>query len=40
MTLDDIGNYDEGLALENEKRGEKIFGEAAQDLALDSTIAQ
>ncbi|KAJ3812216.1 kinase-like protein [Lentinula aff. lateritia] len=36
----DIGNYDGGLELENEKRGEKIFGEAAQELALDSSSAQ
>ena len=36
----DIGSYDGGLELENEKRGEKVFGEAAQDLALDSSIAQ
>ena len=36
----DIGNYDGGLELENEKRGEEVFGEAAQDLALDSSIAQ
>ncbi|KAI3621149.1 vacuolar protein sorting-associated protein 70 [Moniliophthora roreri] len=35
----DIGNYDGGLELENEKRGEKIFGEAAEDLALDSSSA-
>ncbi|KAE9396278.1 kinase-like protein [Gymnopus androsaceus JB14] len=36
----DIGNYDGGLELENEKRGEKIFGEAAKELALDSSSAQ
>lgn len=36
----DIGNYDGGLELEYEKRGEKVFGEAAQDLALDSSVAQ
>ncbi|KAK2465718.1 hypothetical protein APHAL10511_002262 [Amanita phalloides] len=36
----DIGNYDGGLELENEKRGEKVYGEAAQDLALDSSVAR
>ncbi|KAJ3743856.1 kinase-like protein [Lentinula raphanica] len=36
----DIGNYDGGLELENEKRGEKISGDAAQELALDSSSAQ
>ncbi|KIK69960.1 hypothetical protein GYMLUDRAFT_34363 [Collybiopsis luxurians FD-317 M1] len=35
----DIGNYDGGLELENEKRGEEISGEAGQDLALDSSSA-
>ncbi|KAM6494061.1 other/AUR protein kinase [Amanita muscaria] len=34
----DIGHYDGGLELENEKRGEKIYGEAAQELALDSSV--
>ncbi|KAF8634166.1 hypothetical protein AX15_001033 [Amanita polypyramis BW_CC] len=36
----DIGSYDGGLELENEKRGEKVYGEAAQDLALDSSVAR
>ncbi|KAJ3790172.1 kinase-like protein [Lentinula aff. detonsa] len=36
----DIGNYDGGLELENEKRGEKVSGDAAQELALDSSSAQ
>ncbi|KAG2009558.1 AGC/Akt protein kinase [Coprinopsis cinerea AmutBmut pab1-1] len=34
----DIGSYDGGLETENEKRGEKVYGEAAQDLALDSSV--
>jgi hypothetical protein len=33
----DIGQYDGGLELENEKRGERVFGEAAEELALDSS---
>lgn len=36
----DIGCYDGGLESENEKRGEQIFGEAAKELALDSSSAQ
>ncbi|EIW76705.1 kinase-like protein [Coniophora puteana RWD-64-598 SS2] len=36
----DIGKYDGGLELENEKRGEKVTGEAAEDLALDSSVAR
>ncbi|KAK7464837.1 Vacuolar protein sorting-associated protein 70 [Stygiomarasmius scandens] len=36
----DIGNYDGGLEKENEKRGEKVYGEAAKDLALDSSSAR
>ncbi|KAF8630882.1 hypothetical protein AX17_005240 [Amanita inopinata Kibby_2008] len=36
----DIGNYDGGLEIENEKRGEKVYGQAAQDLALDSSAAR
>ncbi|KAL0574193.1 Vacuolar protein sorting-associated protein 70 [Marasmius crinis-equi] len=35
----DIGNYDGGLEIENEKRGDKITGEAANELALDSSGA-
>ena len=36
----DIGKYDGGFEIENEKRGEKIDGEAAQELALDSSISR
>ncbi|PFH53350.1 hypothetical protein AMATHDRAFT_73526 [Amanita thiersii Skay4041] len=35
----DIGQYDGGLEIENEKRGQKVYGEAAEDLALDSSTA-
>jgi hypothetical protein len=35
----DIGNYDGGLEIENEKRGEPVFGQAAQELALDSSVS-
>ncbi|THV04160.1 other/AUR protein kinase [Dendrothele bispora CBS 962.96] len=35
-----IGNYDGGLEKENEKRGEKVYGEAAKDLELDSSSAR
>ncbi|KAG1751041.1 kinase-like protein [Suillus lakei] len=35
----DIGKYDGGLELDNEKRGEKVFGEAAEALALDSSVS-
>lgn len=33
----DIGQYDGGFEIENEKRGHKVYGEAAEDLALDSS---
>ncbi|KAJ7226144.1 kinase-like protein [Mycena pura] len=33
----DIGQYDGGLEIENEKRGDVVSGEAAVDLALDSS---
>jgi len=33
----DIGQYDGGLEIENEKRGERVYGEAAEELALDSS---
>jgi aurora kinase len=33
----DIGKYDGGFELENEKRGSKVYGEAAEELALDSS---
>lgn len=36
----DIGRYDGGLELDNESRGEKVHGEAAETLALDSSISQ
>lgn len=36
----DIGRYDGGLEIDNEKRGEEVFGEAAEDLALDSSVSR
>jgi serine/threonine protein kinase len=36
----DIGRYDGGLELENDKRGTTVRGEAATDLALDSSMVQ
>ena len=36
----DIGSYDGGLEIENEKRGERVYGEAAEDLALDSSVSK
>ena len=36
----DIGKYDGGFEIENEKRGEAVEGEAAQDLALDSSVSR
>lgn len=36
----DIGRYDGGLETENEKRGTVVTGEAAEDLALDSSLSQ
>ncbi|KAJ6569501.1 other/AUR protein kinase [Mycena capillaripes] len=33
----DIGRYDGGLELDNEKRGEVVSGDAAEELALDSS---
>ncbi|CAK5267192.1 unnamed protein product, partial [Mycena citricolor] len=35
----DIGQYDGGLELENEKRGELVTGAAAVELALDSSLS-
>jgi hypothetical protein len=35
----DIGKYDGGFEIENEKRGEAVEGEAAQELALDSSVS-
>ncbi|KAJ6485634.1 kinase-like protein [Mycena sanguinolenta] len=36
----DIGLYDGGLEAENEKRGDTVTGEAAEDLALDSSLSR
>jgi hypothetical protein len=36
----DIGKYDGGFEIENEKRGEAVDGEAAEDLALDSSVSR
>jgi hypothetical protein len=36
----DIGKYDGGFEIENEKRGEAVDGEAAQELALDSSVSK
>lgn len=36
----DIGSYDGGLEIDNENRGEKVTGEAAEELALDSSVAK
>lgn len=40
LTHLDIGKYDGGLELENESRGSAVSGEAAQQLALDSSIGR
>jgi hypothetical protein len=36
----DIGKYDGGFEIENEKRGEAVDGEAARELALDSSVSR
>ena len=36
----DIGKYDGGFETDNEKRGEAVQGEAARDLALDSSVSR
>ncbi|KAJ7451107.1 kinase-like protein [Mycena latifolia] len=36
----DIGRYDGGLELENEKRGDVVSGDAAAELALDSSMSR
>ncbi|KAI0061766.1 kinase-like protein [Artomyces pyxidatus] len=36
----DIGHYDGGFEIENEKRGEAVHGEAAEQLALDSSVSR
>lgn len=33
-----LGAYDGGLELENASRGEIVYGEAAEELALDSSV--
>ncbi|GBE85210.1 Serine/threonine-protein kinase ark1 [Sparassis crispa] len=34
----DIGKYDGGFEIDNESRGERVYGEAARQLALDSSV--
>jgi hypothetical protein len=36
----DIGKYDGSFEIENEKRGKVVNGEAAQELALDSSVSR
>ncbi|KAG6849465.1 Serine/threonine-protein kinase ark1 [Arthromyces matolae] len=36
----DIGRYDGGLEIDEKKRGQPIYGEAAVDLALDSSVSK
>lgn len=36
----DIGRYDGGLEIDDEKRGEVVYGEAAEELALDSSVSR
>ncbi|KAI0917560.1 Serine/threonine-protein kinase ark1 [Taiwanofungus camphoratus] len=36
----DIGRYDGGFEIDNESRGEKVYGEAAEQLALDSSVSR
>ncbi|KAJ7356624.1 kinase-like protein [Mycena albidolilacea] len=36
----DIGRYDGGLEIENKERGESVSGDAATELALDSSLSQ
>ncbi|KDR82404.1 hypothetical protein GALMADRAFT_87696 [Galerina marginata CBS 339.88] len=36
----DTVKYDGGLELDNEKRGERVYGEAAEELALDSSVSK
>ncbi|KAF9522592.1 other/AUR protein kinase [Crepidotus variabilis] len=36
----DIGKYDGGLEIDNEKRGEPVYGDAAEELALDSSVSK
>ncbi|KAI0785119.1 other/AUR protein kinase [Abortiporus biennis] len=37
-TTIDIGKYDGGFEIDDETRGEKVYGEAAAELALDSSV--
>ena len=36
----DIGRYDGGLEIDNDKRGAEVYGKAAEELALDSSVSQ
>lgn len=36
----DIGRYDGGFEIDNEVRGERVYGEAAVQLALDSSVSR
>lgn len=36
----DIGRYDGGFEIDNESRGEKVYGAAAEELALDSSVSR
>ncbi|KAG6885727.1 Serine/threonine-protein kinase ark1 [Termitomyces sp. T32_za158] len=36
----DIGRYDGGLEIDDEKRGQVVYGEAAEQLALDSSVSR
>ena len=36
----DIGKYDGGLELDNESRGERVYGQAAEELALNSSLSR
>ena len=36
----DIGKYDGGLELDDESRGERVYGQAAEELALNSSLSR
>lgn len=36
----DIGRYDGGLEIDDEKRGQVVYGKAAEELALDSSVSR
>lgn len=36
----DIGRYDGGLEKDNEERGERVYGQAAEELALNSSLSR